>query len=320
MGQEETFLDLGQLNGEIQVKSISIERAASETTLSLLANESYLQIKQQNRNSNDSLLVWDVIIDLMGRRGNYSDTLDIASSEGLVLEKLIISYQILQPVQDVFKTYRNEYWPFRARENVFNLRTGFQGDTLVQKFNMYNFSGKALDLQAAIISDSIMIKFEPDLVPHHTFTEMTLMYATSARSPLGFEKMILPIYQDNDTLSFLPIQWSILPLSDHRNQMVMANRRDFDFGTLKQGELIHEITLLSNVSQEPAEISHIESNCDCLTYEVSSHMIPPGGNIQLKVKFDTSDRLGLEQKNIAVFLKNTKQTVVNFTFKANVKN
>ena len=108
MGQEETFLDLGQLNGEIQVKSISIERTASETTLSLLANESYLQIKQQNRNSNDSLFVWDIIIDLKGRRGNYSSTLDIASSEGLVLEKLFISYQILQPVQDVFKTYRNE--------------------------------------------------------------------------------------------------------------------------------------------------------------------------------------------------------------------
>ena len=245
---------------------INIERAKDGySQLSLYAREPYVQIEEKRAALSDTVLNWLVIIDLQNRMGSQSDSLSLYTSDSVLVENIILSYQILQPVQDVFTSYKNEYWPFRAKEQVFNFRSAIQGDTLKTAFDLYNFSGKNLDLNSVFISDSISIQFDPVQVAHHSFTRATLEFSTSDSSQVGFNRTIIPILQENDTLAFLPIQYSIVPKKAGQNK-VQINRSKFDFKVVKQGEVKNEVIFISNNGSEPIEILKVESNCECLTF------------------------------------------------------
>ncbi len=319
LAQNVEFKNLGVINGETKTKSFRIERPKDQFgLLFLMSSEKHVSIEKQRSLDSDSVLIWNADIDLKGRIGSHVDSLQFYTADSILVESILVDYQILQPVQNTFESYKNEYWPFRAKEQVFNLRSAVQGDTLRAEFDLYNFSGKKLELNSAFISDSISISFDPSTVEHHTFTKVSFEFATTDTSQVGFDRRVVPILNQQDTVAFFPIQYSIVPSSSGTSK-VQVNRSRFDFKVVRQGEVKNEVTFLSNNGTEPIEILKVESNCDCLTYEINEPVIPPGGNVQLKVQFDSEGRLGLEQKTISVFFKDSSQPVVNFTFKAHVK-
>lgn len=319
IAQNVVIIDLGIIRGETKKKTIEIEKPRDRySSSSLQTNAPHLQIEKKRVSLSDTVLHWQVIIDLQDRIGSQSDTLKLYTSDSVWVESFLVHYQILQPVQDVFTTYKNEYWPFRAKEHVFNLKSAIQGDTLTTEFDLYNFSGKSVDLKAAFVSDSISIQFDPVQVAHHGFTKAILEFATTDSSQVGFNRTIIPILQEGDTLAFFPIQYSIVPKKSSQNN-VQINRSKFDFKVVKQGEIKNEVTFISNNGSEPIEILKIESNCECLTFEINETIIPPGGNVSLKVQFDSAGRSGVEQKSIYVFFNDISRQVATFTFKANIK-
>lgn len=317
--QNNSFVDLGYLNGDFRIKSFQIERSKeSHGELMLVSNSDYLSIKR-DRNNSDSLMNWSVELSLDKRIGLFSDSLVFTTEDELIVETIVVDYQILKGSENVFKSYDNEFWPFRSKEQVFNLRAARRGKELHGIFDLYNFSGHELDLQDVSMSDSIKIQFEPSIVPHHTFTRARIQYQSSDTASLGFNRTAVPILNHGDTLAFIPIQYSLLPASAIAAPNVEVNRKNFDFKVVKQGDKKTEVTFLSNNGSKPIQILSIESNCECLTYELSENVIAPGENIQLRVNFDSTDRLGLEQKTVSVFLDSDTQPVINFMFKAHVK-
>jgi hypothetical protein len=311
-------IDLGVMNGEVgwverefRTKQLipSAAKAQTSDNLELRGLETYVD-------KGETRIV--VQIDLTKSSGNHVDTIRF-SNEGLLIQEFYLSYQVLSPVSNLFKAYRNEYWPFKSKEQVFSLGIGSTGDTLTGVFDLLNFSGSTLDLKEVRILDDMSVVFYPKEVGHNAFTRMELKYYSDIQSELGFQRYSVPLIQDNDTISYLPIQFSLIPRVYDSEARLIVNRDEFDFKVIREGQEVSEVVFISNTGTEPLKILKVETNCDCLLANISSQVIAPGGNAQLRLKFLSAGRDGFERKTITLFTNDPKSPVKDIVIKAHVK-
>jgi hypothetical protein len=74
----------------------------------------------------------------------------------------------------------------------------------------------------------------------------------------------------------------------------------FDFGTLVEGESVEHIFKFKNVGQNPLIISHSQGSCGCTVPEWPSEPIAPGGEGEIKVKFNSKGKQGEQDKTVTV--------------------
>jgi hypothetical protein len=93
------------------------------------------------------------------------------------------------------------------------------------------------------------------------------------------------------------------PATDPNAAVISFTTTEIDFGNVTQGsEAIREFTF-TNTGKSPLVISSIKGACGCTTFPESwpKEPIPPGGTASFKVKYDTSNRVGMFDKKIMVF-------------------
>jgi len=312
-------IDLGVFNGELKAVQRNAKLHGVLDLESLTLSNEKIQIETLLYDSLQDRTDVVLNIDVSNRIGQYIDTLSLVTTDGFVKGQYFISYQILSPVNDVFKSYRNVFWPFKSKNQVFNLKIGYAGDTLQQYFDLLNFSGQTLDLSNVNSSDSIEVSFEPLLVEHNSFTRMYLAYKSRAVSSLGFSKTTVLLMDAQDTLTYLPIQYSLVPKRSVEGPSLNLTRSELDYKVVKEGDLITEVVLISNEGNKALEIFKVESNCECLLASMSSMSIAPLQNAQLRIRFDTKGRSGLERKTITLFTNEPSQPVKTIVIKAHIK-
>lgn len=317
------FIDLGVFEGEVEKATYRFvwQNESKEEARVRLHNigqliEGDTLYKKVNPDTSSS---WNLTLDLPENAGIYFDSISVVTQQGVVAQKYYFQYQVLQPEIDVFKAFRNQFWPFRAKEQVFNLKMARRGDTLTNSFDLYNFGGEDLRLEELTSSDSIIFDFLPHKVRHDRFTKMSIKVSTYKNSELGFVKKIVPLISGKDTIAYFPIQYTLLPEVSDSKARLGITKVNYDYRVVKKGDQASEVIFLSNNGSEVLEIEKVESNCDCLRFELTNDVIQPGENAQLKVVFDFTNREGLERKTLAIFSNDGRRPVQVLTFKAHVK-
>lgn len=74
----------------------------------------------------------------------------------------------------------------------------------------------------------------------------------------------------------------------------------FDFGTLTEGEVVEHTFTFTNTGGEPLILSQVSASCGCTTPDFSKTPIVPGGEGEVKVRFDSSGQVGRQHKVISV--------------------
>ncbi|OEK04897.1 DUF1573 domain-containing protein [Roseivirga misakiensis] len=323
-GQALEFMDLGVLEGEFKRFKRTItwtNRGEKDVDLNLWTDHSNLKFEEGSTKvrSGESIDI-PINIALPTEAGDYEYELRLLDGDDFLLHGYQLTFKVLQGELDVFKAYRNVYWPFRTKEEVFNLKAGYRGDTLKAQFDVYNLGGEdLLDLDKLTVSDSIQVSFSSDQVNHHQFAQMQISFASNDASQLGFQRKIVKIYQESKLLVALPIQYTLLPRTDEPSgARLYSNIINYDFKVIKVGQSKDVVISLANNGNELLEIEKMESNCDCLAFnQISS--ISPGSSQRLRVTFNAKGRLGLEKKTIAIFSNDPKKPVQVLSFRAHVK-
>jgi hypothetical protein len=74
----------------------------------------------------------------------------------------------------------------------------------------------------------------------------------------------------------------------------------YDFGQVKEGIQVIHIFTFKNVGTATLVLGKIRTSCGCTAAVVSEQEIPPGGQGEIKVTFDTKNRRGKSHKTITV--------------------
>ncbi len=74
----------------------------------------------------------------------------------------------------------------------------------------------------------------------------------------------------------------------------------FDFGTVKEGEIVEHIFQFTNTGEAPVILSQVSASCGCTTPNYTKDPVLPGKEGEIKVSFDSKGQVGKQQKIITV--------------------
>ncbi|MFT5600919.1 MAG: hypothetical protein ACI9N1_001155 [Flavobacteriales bacterium] len=74
----------------------------------------------------------------------------------------------------------------------------------------------------------------------------------------------------------------------------------FDFGKVKQGDIVEHTFLIENTGNKPLRLIKVVAGCDCNSISHSDEEIQPGETGEIKVTFDTKNTIGKQVKSITV--------------------
>jgi hypothetical protein len=84
----------------------------------------------------------------------------------------------------------------------------------------------------------------------------------------------------------------------------------FDFGTIDEGEIVKHSYKFKNTGTEPLVISNCKGSCGCTVPTWPKEPIPPGGEGEIKVEFNSKGKPGPQSKRVTV----TANTIPTETF------
>jgi len=73
-----------------------------------------------------------------------------------------------------------------------------------------------------------------------------------------------------------------------------------DFGDIHQGDVVEHIFKFENTGNEPLILNNVLTTCGCTAPEWPREPIAPGEQSEIKVRFDSSGKMGRQNKIITV--------------------
>ncbi|MFN8711721.1 MAG: DUF1573 domain-containing protein [Bacteroidota bacterium] len=78
------------------------------------------------------------------------------------------------------------------------------------------------------------------------------------------------------------------------------DQTEFNFGTIKQGEVVTHEFRFRNTGKEPLIITNAQGSCGCTVPEYSKEPIKPGGTGTVKVTFNSAGKLNVQDKTVTI--------------------
>lgn len=91
-----------------------------------------------------------------------------------------------------------------------------------------------------------------------------------------------------------------------------------NFGTIKEGEVVRHPYHFKNEGNAPLLISQAQASCGCTVPSFPKEPIPPGGEGDIMVQFDSHNRKGHQQKNVLIW-SNAQVEKLSISFEADVE-
>ncbi|MGV8945691.1 MAG: DUF1573 domain-containing protein [Lutibacter sp.] len=76
--------------------------------------------------------------------------------------------------------------------------------------------------------------------------------------------------------------------------------RDYDFGTVKEGDVVEGIFKVSNKGKTDFVINDASASCGCTVPEWPKEAIKPGDSAEIKFSFNSAGRTGKQSKTITL--------------------
>lgn len=126
------------------------------------------------------------------------------------------------------------------------------------------------------------------------------LYACQS-TPNGNEKTLeeIPVQSNAAEIIRNPISANE-PLDTGKAAIITFAEKTFDFGTAKEGDIVTHDFQFTNTGQTPLLITDARSSCGCTVPEWPEEPIAPGKSAAITVKFDTTEKEGLQIKRILI--------------------
>jgi len=101
-------------------------------------------------------------------------------------------------------------------------------------------------------------------------------------------------------------------------EALLDDIRVWDFGRVKEGEVLEHSFILRNSQDKPLFISFMATSCGCTVSQTPKKNLSPGEYTPINVKFHTQGYSGLVQQHVYVHTDNPSAPVIKFSVKAEV--
>ena len=97
---------------------------------------------------------------------------------------------------------------------------------------------------------------------------------------------------------------------------ILSPKPHHDFGEILEGQVVTHLFEITNQGTADLKITKVRATCGCTAAQPAQTELKPGEKTTIKVEFDSSRRLGLQQKLVYVFSNDPKTPEYKLTFNA----
>lgn len=109
---------------------------------------------------------------------------------------------------------------------------------------------------------------------------------------------------------------AFLPLGCAAETAIEPNA--WDFGEVKEGEVLKHNFILKNESAKKLNIKEVNTSCGCTVSKVDRKIISPGESASIEVEFDSKGYSGPSQQFVYVTTDSLDKPVIRYIIKAEV--
>lgn len=99
---------------------------------------------------------------------------------------------------------------------------------------------------------------------------------------------------------------------------LVLQQKEFDFGDIKQGEVVSHTFVLSNNGGDLLKITNVQASCGCTAAAPEKNELGPGESTNLTVKFNSAGRLGKQTKTVKIFSNDPQNPEMLLTISCNI--
>lgn len=94
--------------------------------------------------------------------------------------------------------------------------------------------------------------------------------------------------------------FAALVQAQFRGPKIRFAHETYDFGQVKQGEIVKHAFLVMNDGDDTLKISNVVTSCGCTAFDLAKRELMPGETVTLTVEFNSHGRIGQQTKYISI--------------------
>ena len=207
------------------------------------------------------------------------------------------------------------------QQNEYDFGDIVKGEIVSHVFVLSNSGGAVLNIASVKPSCGCTAAMpeKSELGPGES-TNLTVSFNSSGRN--GKQKKLVRI-ETNDPENpqqIITIKGNVVAKDDNKEANPSLNFKEtkYDFGSVKEGQLVEHIFKFQNTGKSTLKISDIKTSCGCAAALVSNEKIEPGEEGTLKVELNTKDRQGMMSRTITVTSNDPKEPTKVLTIYADI--
>lgn len=119
-------------------------------------------------------------------------------------------------------------------------------------------------------------------------------------------------------LLFVFFLFSSLVFAQLMQPKLVLQQSSFDFGDIKQGEIVSHTFVLTNSGGDLLKITNVQASCGCTAASPEKSELAPGESTDLTVKFNSKGRMGKQLKTVKIFTNDPESPEMTLTINGNV--
>jgi hypothetical protein len=269
--------------------------------------------------------------DPSNRPGQFNKTVTVSSNAEVESMILRITGVVEAKVPTIEEQYPRDMGGLKLKAGNINFTKVSPGTIKTEVLEVYNSSAKDLTVIFKNIPEHLTVKLQPDAIKPGQKGVIAVTFDASKVSDWGFvvsqvymivgdpaDKTLADTqnYFDNrlsisatieeDFTTLTPEQLANAPVA------VFADKV-FDFGTIKQGQLVSKSFVLTNSGKSDLIIRKVKASCGCTAAKPTKSELKPGESTEIVTEFNSAGKSGHQNKSVTIITNDPKSSTVLLT-------
>jgi len=267
--------------------------------------------------------------DPTNRPGSFNKSVTVTSNSiENATKSLTIKGTVEQKEPTAEELYPRAMGELRLKSNHISVGTVYKNSKKSQTLQIINTGKEKVNVGFTDFPKHITLKAIPEILEPGVSGIIEVIYDASLIDDWGFvvDRVNITVNGKTDADKRITISadlgedYSKLTEEQLKNSPIVTfNKEIFDFGTIKQNQIVENNFVVSNKGNTDLIIHKVKSTCGCTVVQPEKNILKPGETTNFKTTFSAASRNGEQSKIVTVYTNDPKKSVVRLYVKGIVE-
>ena len=243
------------------------------------------------------------------RPGAFAKSITINANVPKTTRVLTISGEVTEKNLGIPEHYPVDFGSIRLSSSDLSFVRIKDNEIKTDTIKLYNPGTSPVSVNFKIIPPHISITTIPTTIQPKSTGYFLITFDATRKPVYGFvtNRIYMSFNEEDNFKNAITISGTIeedfsrLNTTDLENApRIEYSSRVFDFREIPEGKTVENTFVIMNKGRKDLVIRSITASCGCTTGKLSSNIIPSGGTTELRVSFDSHEKVGMQNKIITV--------------------